>query len=374
MDPKSRHDTRPPRRRPGARAVSWAACAVLAGWVGLASAAAQTPQETAGAILADLPRGTPDERGWWVYERALRERDAHVALELMRAVGERFGGVPGDRARLWIVRFFAAAGDRAAARSALPADLGSEAPADLAAEWRYWRMALREPGEEGRVQEIAAAAGGPAADASGPEGGRPAVASGHDPVAWSVQTSIASIEHPIGGNDEARAALAIEGAVRRRGLLEPYIYRLLRAGHPWLTAAGRTLAEASGPALAHAPGAPLLEDLLRETPERAPLAGDADPPRETEPPARFAVQVGAFLQASSAQSLVRELGSHGFDAYVSSARDGEGPPLQRVRLGPCRNLAAAESLGTRLARSLMLPYQIVEEEPGETRAGAAGAR
>ncbi len=354
---------------------------LLLAWVlGITPGSAEVPQETATAILAGLPSGTPAERGWWLYERALRERDGNLALELMRVADERFGGAPGERASLWIVRFFAAAGDWAAARAALPARIGSDAPADLFAEWRYWRVLLEDQGNDGG--ESVGVAGAEQIAALQPDGGGSGSGTDGDPVAWSVMTSVASIGNPVVDNDHARAVLGIEGAVRRHGLLAPYAYRLLHAGHGWLTSAGRTLSEASGAALVHAPGAALLDGLLRELPVRSPLGEEPGEPREPQRPTGFSVQVGAFLQESSAQNLVRELGSHGFRAYVSPTDAGEGPPLQRVRLGPCSDLATAESLGTRLARSLMLPYQIVEEDeragpPGsgpETNGAPAGRR
>ncbi len=354
---------------------------LLLAWVlGITPGSAQAPQETATAILADLPSGTPAERGWWLYERALRERDGNLALELMRVADERFGGAPGERASLWIVRFFAAAGDWAAARAALPARVRSDSPADLVAEWRYWRVLLADQDKD--AGELVAVAGGQEVEALQPAGGGSGSGTDGDPVAWSVMASVASIGNPVVDNDHARDVLGIEGAVRRHGLLVPYAYRLLHAGHSWLTSAGRTLSETSGSALAHAPGAALLDGLLRELPERSPLGKELGDLREPQRPASFSVQVGAFLQESSAQNLVRELGSHGFRAYVSPTDASEGPPLQRVRLGPCSNLAAAESLGMRLARTLMLPYQIVEEDeqdgpPGsgsETNAAPAGRR
>lgn len=352
-------------------------------WLAVPGAGAESPQAAAVRILAEIPKGTTQERGWWVYERARAERDGKLALELMRAVADRFGKEPGERARLWIVRYFAAANDLPAARAALPPEIRPETSAQTAAQWRYWRVLLEDPAGKDPAADLQADPGADSgADVAAPSNG-PAS------VPWEVLADLAGIGASLRDNQEARLALGLEGAARRTGLMGPYLWRLLHAGHPWLTSAAQAMLETADQPLEAAPDLPLLVERVAAGRSTDVSLGRADGPPEAvvaesgkagigaRP--RFAVQVGAFLQESSARSLVRELGTHGFQAYVSPLAAPEGPALQRVRLGPCRTLAEAESLGTALARRLMLPYQIVdgEEQLGQRsgpREGEPGAQ
>jgi len=87
----------------------------------------------------------------------------------------------------------------------------------------------------------------------------------------------------------------------------------------------------------------------------APAAGhgDAAPaskPAAAHPPGSsevWSVQLGSFESRENAERLVRELKRKGFTARVA-AGEGRGREWYRVRAGPARDRAAAQSLARRL--------------------------
>jgi len=338
---KNRADPRQVRALPpqaGCRVLLWLLI-LLAVTAAIPDAqAADSPAATVEDILRAIPGGSPSERGWWLFERARQVRDAGLALELMRIVGDRHPAVPAFAANLWVVRYFASAGDFSAATSALPATVPEGTSPRERAQWVYWRQQLTGDEEE-RYPE----------DHSGP-------------VPWAALGAIAGIPHPVEGSGPARAALALEGDARCSGLLGPYVWRLSRGDHPWLLSAAEAAVTAPENPLAHAPELPAVRHLLAQARNTETSPRPAPSPGEVRANRTFAVQVGAFVQESSARGLGRELGNHGFQAYLSDIQGEDGTQLYRVRIGPCPNLAVAESLGVHLAKTLMLPYQIVEEE------------
>ena len=341
QDCRSPHDRCPkrsPLRRAARGVLPWLLVFLGVTAAAFQALAADSPAATADDILRSIPRGSPAERGWWLYERARQVRDAGVALGLMRIVGDRYPDVPAFAANLWVVRYFAAAGDLTAAAAALPPTVPEGTSPPDRAQWAFWRQQLT--GDR---------------DVEYPEG--------HGGVTpWAAFGALAGIPHPVEGNGPARAALALEGEARRSGLLGPWVWRLSRGDHPWLLSAAEAAVTAPENPLAHSPERPAILALLADARNRTTSPRRVTSPGELRADRTFAVQVGAFIQESSARGLGRELGNHGFRAYLSQTTGEGGTELYRVRIGPCSNLAVAESLGVQLSKTLMLPYQIVEEE------------
>ena len=71
--------------------------------------------------------------------------------------------------------------------------------------------------------------------------------------------------------------------------------------------------------------------------------------------AGFAIQVGAFKDRASADSVVRSLKTRGFPAYAV-APAGRGGGLYTVRVGIYRDRADAESVQARLNDDKFKPY------------------
>ncbi len=78
--------------------------------------------------------------------------------------------------------------------------------------------------------------------------------------------------------------------------------------------------------------------------------------------ARFAVQVGAFADSSSAERLANSLRGKGFRVYVSGSRE-EGSSRWRVRVGPMDTREAAERAAARLKAEETLPTWVLDEGP-----------
>ncbi len=77
---------------------------------------------------------------------------------------------------------------------------------------------------------------------------------------------------------------------------------------------------------------------------------------------RFAVQVGAFADSSSAERLANSLRGKGFRVYVSGSRE-EGSSRWRVRVGPMDTREAAERAAARLKAEETLPTWVLDEGP-----------
>jgi DedD protein len=98
------------------------------------------------------------------------------------------------------------------------------------------------------------------------------------------------------------------------------------------------------------------------TPTPAPAAATARPagslPRsQPQTAAGFAIQVGAFKDRASADTVVRSLKTRGFPAYAV-APAGRGGGLFTVRVGIYRDRADAEAVQARLNDDKFKPYII----------------
>jgi len=92
----------------------------------------------------------------------------------------------------------------------------------------------------------------------------------------------------------------------------------------------------------------------------APRAEPKPPPASSAPSGGWAVQVGAFGSAETANKLVKDLGGAGYRAFVSPVNRG-GKTLYRVRVGPEGDRAGAEQLVPRL-KARGLPTTIVQND------------
>ncbi|MBW2268269.1 MAG: SPOR domain-containing protein [Deltaproteobacteria bacterium] len=75
---------------------------------------------------------------------------------------------------------------------------------------------------------------------------------------------------------------------------------------------------------------------------------------------RFAVQVGAFGEADSAERLAAKLRGRGFDVYVSPGV-AAGQARWRVRVGPSPTREEAERSAARLKAEEQLPTWVLDE-------------
>jgi cell division septation protein DedD len=145
-----------------------------------------------------------------------------------------------------------------------------------------------------------------------------------------------------------------------------------------------------GPDVAAQP--PPAEALVAATPPPAPVAAQAEEPaadveewaeggaaeptapdvspvveRASEPvavaavpPAGFAVQVGAFADAATAEQVARRLRARGHPVYVAPAA-GSDTARWRVRVGPLSSRAEAEGVAARLEREEGLSTWVLAE-------------
>jgi len=90
----------------------------------------------------------------------------------------------------------------------------------------------------------------------------------------------------------------------------------------------------------------------RETPQSGSSAADAAPPPSTDSSSTgmWAVQLGSFSSAENAERLAAGLRSEGFAAFLSRLQSGSNQ-LNRVRVGPQKDRAAAEAVAAQLAKA-----------------------
>lgn len=130
---------------------------------------------------------------------------------------------------------------------------------------------------------------------------------------------------------------------------------------------------ASVDALQENPGAQTAEDGAKssdaatQTASKQPQAAPSKPEPKPEPdkPAESAegewiVQVGSFSRRSNAEVLRDKLKSSGFNAFMETAKADTGP-VYRVRVGPQKKRADAESMVKRLSekggyRGIVMSY------------------
>lgn len=82
-------------------------------------------------------------------------------------------------------------------------------------------------------------------------------------------------------------------------------------------------------------------------PESAPAPQPAVPQSST---GMWAVQLGSFSNKENAERLAADLRDQGFAAFLSEVTNS-GNALQRVRIGPQKDRASAESIASQLARA-----------------------
>lgn len=102
-----------------------------------------------------------------------------------------------------------------------------------------------------------------------------------------------------------------------------------------------------------------------EVGRQAPGADPATPgpaSAAVSPEGRFAVQVGAFAEASAAEQLARRLRKRGLPVYVAPSASGD-TERWRVRVGPLPSRAEAEQLAARLERDERLSTWVLAESP-----------
>jgi len=288
------------------------------------------------AILARLPDGSRETQAAWLFRRAQEEPDASVAFDVQSELIRRFPGPVADQARLWKIRFFMAGGDTAEARREYEAakHLSSSGP-----EAAYWGVLLGH----------------------GRAAGQAATATALPP--WDLMRAIATLGRGQGGSRGVRAALELEGAARRWGLMGPWLWRLASNDNAALHEAAQEVFAAPLGSMTAAPETSALRERLalrRGQPGTAIAAAPATAPGGGPPGAPgLAVQVGTFAEAEAARDLVRELAGYGFAAYEERLPADDGRVHFHVRIGRGCSRAAAESLGVALSQRLMLSYEIV---------------
>jgi DedD protein len=90
--------------------------------------------------------------------------------------------------------------------------------------------------------------------------------------------------------------------------------------------------------------------IARSAPEPAaqPAAAEASPPdSSTSPTGMWAVQLGSFGSAENAERLAADLRKQGYAAFLSEV-DTKSGHLERVRIGPQKDKAAAEAVAEKL--------------------------
>lgn len=116
--------------------------------------------------------------------------------------------------------------------------------------------------------------------------------------------------------------------------------------------------ESSAPASAKPAEAPKPTPVQTEMPKPAPPV--ASPPGAAAEEGRFAVHLGVYADRGHADALVAALKKRGFAAY-DEATDYQGKTAQRVRVGPYRDRAAAETARLKIKQSEpKVPSSVVE--------------
>jgi DedD protein len=83
-----------------------------------------------------------------------------------------------------------------------------------------------------------------------------------------------------------------------------------------------------------------------KTEEKAPSPAPAPPPQSST--GMWAVQLGSFSNQANAERLAADLRKEGYAAFLSQLQTGSGK-LHRVRVGPQKDRASAESMASRLS-------------------------
>lgn len=131
---------------------------------------------------------------------------------------------------------------------------------------------------------------------------------------------------------------------------------------------GRVAAEAEVAVAEAAPAPAEVETIAVEPKEASSEAAPAEQPAPSPvvaavaPAGGFAVQVGAFAEASAAEQLARRLRDAGHPVYIAPSA-GADTARWRVRVGPLSSRAEAESVAARLEREQRLSTWVLAESP-----------
>lgn len=109
------------------------------------------------------------------------------------------------------------------------------------------------------------------------------------------------------------------------------------------------------------------EPVAAKSPEKAPekaaeKAADKPAPKASEAAAeggRYVVQVGAWTDAARLREVRRKLEAAGFKTYTQEARDKDGKPTTRVRIGPFASQDEARKAGDTI-KKMNLPVGILK--------------
>lgn len=109
------------------------------------------------------------------------------------------------------------------------------------------------------------------------------------------------------------------------------------------------------------PTAPLPDVAPAPEPPRSATRLRAEVLSPEPPPARFAVQVGAFGESVTAEQLATRLRGKGFDVYVSPGA-AAGQARWRVRVGPVSSREEADRVAARLKIEEQLPTWVLDDD------------
>ena len=85
-----------------------------------------------------------------------------------------------------------------------------------------------------------------------------------------------------------------------------------------------------------------------ETKPTAKVVAESVPPEEKSATGMWAVQLGSFSNQENAERLAADLRKDGYAAFLSQLQTGSGK-LHRVRVGPQKDRASAESVAAKLS-------------------------
>jgi cell division septation protein DedD len=91
-------------------------------------------------------------------------------------------------------------------------------------------------------------------------------------------------------------------------------------------------------------------DVREKTPESTASKSIEARPASTQLTGMWAVQMGSFSEKVNAERLVADLGDDGFAAFMSQLSTSSGD-LHRVRIGPQKDRASAESIAAQLHKA-----------------------
>ncbi len=93
-----------------------------------------------------------------------------------------------------------------------------------------------------------------------------------------------------------------------------------------------------------------MPDARDKTPEPSVAKSTEAKPAPTQLTGMWAVQMGSFSEKVNADRLVADLRNDGFAAFMSQHNTSSGD-LHRVRIGPQKDRASAESIATQLQKA-----------------------